>query len=70
MGAPGRLNGFWRPLLAAARTPFLAARARAPAQVEAWPDRPQGLDARRERVTIVSSYLGKLFDQSGGLFVG
>jgi hypothetical protein len=25
-------------------------------------DRPQGLDARRERVTIVSGGVGKLFD--------
>jgi hypothetical protein len=33
-------------------------------------DRPQGLDARRERVTIVSGNVGKLFDQSGGFFVG
>jgi hypothetical protein len=28
-------------------------------------DRPQGLDARRERITIVSGDVGKLFDQSG-----
>jgi hypothetical protein len=33
-------------------------------------DRPQGMDARRERVTIVSGDVGKLFDQSGGFFVG
>lgn len=33
-------------------------------------DRPQGLDARRERVTIVSGDVGKVFDQSGGFFVG
>ena len=28
------------------------------------------MDARRERVTIVSGEVGKLFDQSGGFFVG
>jgi hypothetical protein len=33
-------------------------------------DRPQGLDARRERVTIVAGDVGKLFGQSGGFFVG
>jgi hypothetical protein len=31
---------------------------------------PQGLHARRERVTIVSGDVGKLFGQSGGFFVG
>jgi hypothetical protein len=33
-------------------------------------DRPQGLDARRERVTIVAGDVGKLSGQSGGFFVG
>jgi hypothetical protein len=33
-------------------------------------DRPQGLDASRERVTIISGDVGKLFDQGDGFFVG
>jgi hypothetical protein len=52
-----------------ARRPSAAARLAGRFWSQLRQDRPQGLVAGGERVTIVSGNVGELFDKSGGFFV-
>jgi hypothetical protein len=58
------------PLLVAEHTLSAAARARGPAQVAAWRVLPSGSGRAARTGNDRSRDVGKLFDQSGGFFVG